>query len=303
MKARALVSAALATAIACFLAAGSPGALPPPPRVTMITDSVGGVLYWVNDATAKLAKGLDFHLEARTCRKLVEPGCWAYDQTPPSALDTIHELGPGLGQIVIVDVGYNDVADGYGDKLDTVMKALLDAGVQHVVWVTLEETEDPWVAINPQIRAAPARWPQLVVADWAPVAATHPEWFVDVAHMNSAGGMGLAEFLRPIMLSACGSPCDMIVHPPTPEATLLKPTVGLTSAMVRWRGNDVAATYDLEVKASGGRWRMVAVRTTATSRRVRGAPGRRIQIRVRAWDADSRVGPWSAPQAIRYRAA
>src|SRR5262249_49564083 len=184
VTARTLVSAAVAGTLACCLATASRGAVPPPPRVTMIADSVGGVLYWVPAAQVELGKGLDFHLEQRTCRKLVEPGCFAYGESPPSALHTIHDLGPTLGQMVIVDVGYNDVADGYGDKLDTVMRALLAAGVQHVVWVTLEETEDPWVAINPQIRAAPARWPQLVVADWAPVAAAHPEWFVDVAHLN-----------------------------------------------------------------------------------------------------------------------
>ena len=76
-------------------------------------------------------------------------------------------LGQELGDLVVVDVGYNDLAQGYAEGLDTVMAALVGAGVERVIWVTLSESQSTWVEINDQIRAAPARWPQLVVADWA----------------------------------------------------------------------------------------------------------------------------------------
>ena len=52
-------------------------------------------------------------------------------QTPVSALETIQTLGGELGPVVVVDVGYNDISDGYAEGLDRVMRALLDAGVQH----------------------------------------------------------------------------------------------------------------------------------------------------------------------------
>ena len=299
---RAILLAGLVLASAGVAATSAAGAVPPP-RVTMIADSVGGVLSSVEAAQQALGRGLDFRLEASVCRKLVEPGCFANGDSPPSVLDTIRELGSALGRVVIVDVGYNDVPDGYADALDRVMRALVDLGIQHVVWVTLEETEDPWVAINPQIRSAPARWPQLVVADWAPVAAAHPEWFVDLAHMNDVGALGFASFLRPIVLAACGSLCDAVTNPPKPEATLLRPVVGVRSATVRWRGNEIAVTYDLAVKALGRRWRTVVSRLGATSRRLRGEPGRRIQVRVRARDGDGRPGAWSRAQSIRFRIA
>lgn len=90
----------------------------------------------------------------------VDPGCGA--TAPESAVATIERLGSALGPIVVWNVGYNDPSDGYAEKLDQVMTALLAAGVQHVIWVTLEEREGVWT----QIRAAPARWPQLTVADW-----------------------------------------------------------------------------------------------------------------------------------------
>lgn len=210
-------------AVTVLGAAGSgraePTQLPVPPnRVTVITDSVGGVLFWVADARKQLARGLDLDLETKTCRKLVEPGCPAYgDPSPPSALDTARSLGPELGPTVVIDVGYNDHADGYGAHLDALMDVLVAAGVRHVVWVTLEEAEEPWVEINAQIRAAPNRWPQLVVADWAVASAGKP-WFSDGVHMTYEGGLEFARFLRPFVLDACGEPCA----PPPPLVLLTR---------------------------------------------------------------------------------
>jgi hypothetical protein len=181
--------------------------------VTVITDSVGGVLYWAKDARNELAHGLDLRLETKTCRRLVARGCPAYGEVPPSALETIKALGSQLGPLVVVDVGYNDRPDGYADGVDTVMRALVAAKVEYVVWVTLEKTEDQWSSIDRDIQAAAARWPQLVVADWAPVAAAHPTWFVDRAHMNAEGGLGFARFLRPIVFSTCGRTCIRLGAP------------------------------------------------------------------------------------------
>ncbi len=168
-------------------------------RVTMISDSVGAALAWDTRSRAELGFGLDLQLQSRTCRKLVTVGCPASDGRPPSALETIQALGPALGPIVVIDVGYNDPAPGYADGMDQVMRALLGAGVKSIVWVTLEETQTVWVDINAQIRAASSRWPQLVVADWAREEAGKP-WLVDIAHLNGNGSRAFARFLRPIIL-------------------------------------------------------------------------------------------------------
>ena len=196
-------SLALAAFALVFATSGAAGAPAPSPRVTMITDSVGGALYWLTDARESLASGFDLDLETKTCRKLVEPGCGAYgDPTPPSALDTIHALGSQLAPIVVIDVGYNDQADTYAAGLDEIMQAAVAAGAQHVIWLTLEEREGVWTQSNKEIWAAAARWPQLTVADWASVSANQP-WYVDEAHLNSVGGTALAAFLRPLLISAC----------------------------------------------------------------------------------------------------
>ena len=273
----------------------------PLPRVTLITDSVGGVLFWAADARAELAQGLDLRLETKTCRKLIAVGCYAYGETPPSALETIQTLGAELGPLVVIDVGYNDRPDEYAEALDTVMRALLDAGVKQVIWVTLEETEDVWVENNAIIRAAPKRWPQLVVADWAPVAAANPSWFADLAHMNGEGAFGFARFLRPIILTTCGLPC---VPPPpaTALARMLPPTVGARFAVIRWQGNEVATTYDLAVESRRGPWRTLASRLGTTTYRLRGRPGEHLQVRVRARNEADQPGPWSTARKVRFRA-
>ena len=295
---RAVVVATVVLA-GCVVAAAGRAVPAPLPRVTMITDSVGGVLYWADDARHVLGRGLGFVLETKTCRRLVSVGCPAYGERPPSALATIQTLGPSLGPVVVVDVGYNDLADGYADGVDSVMRALIAAGVQHVVWVTLEESRDPWIAINAQIRAAPARWPQLVVAEWAPVAAKHPEWFDDRVHMNGLGGMGFVQFLRPIVLGACGSPCRFASL--APEAAMLRPTVGSRTIELRWRGNEAAVGYDLEIRRGRAWWETVVSDRQVTSYRLSGTPGSRVKVRVRARDWDAVPGAWTPPESLRFR--
>ncbi len=128
-----------------------------PQRVTVIGDSVAEVLAQNPGPEQMLAQGFDLQLQTQACRKLVDPGC--YSGSPPSALDVVQSLGSQLGPIVVVDVGYNDIAPTYQAGLDEVMTALVGAGVQHVVWVTLDEAQQAWSEIDQVIRAAPARWP------------------------------------------------------------------------------------------------------------------------------------------------
>jgi hypothetical protein len=298
------LTARRATAFAVGLAAlasgpaGSRAALPPAPaapHVTVITDSVGGVLFWAKSEREQLGEGIDLQLETKTCRKLVSPGCFAYDEVPPSALQTVQQLGSSVGPVVVVDVGYNDFAEGYAAGLDTLMGALRSAGVRQVVWVTLAENEPAWAQINAQIRAATARWPQLTVADWAPVIAQHPEWLVDHAHMNELGAAGFSRFLRPFLVDAAG----LRAATPRPEVVLLAPTVKAHRARLRWRGDRYARAYEVAVRRAGGAWRIAAERAAGNSTLVDGIAGVRMEARVRALDASGLAGPWSQPRTFR----
>ena len=112
-----------------------------------------------------------------------------------------------LGNIVIVDVGYNDPANNYETDMAQVANALVERGVAHVIWVTLREQTDDYRTINDVIRSQAPRWPQLQIADWE-AASRGKDWFnPDGLHLNAAGAIGLATLLRPFVLTACGSAC------------------------------------------------------------------------------------------------
>jgi hypothetical protein len=216
----ALVLASVLVAVSVGAALVAPAAAADPTRVTMITDSVGTALLWDPGPFNDFAAGLDVRGDGFGCRKLVVAGCpLAPGVNPPSVLDVIQQLGTDLGPVVVIDVGYNDTSDTYSAGLDEVMQALLANGVQRVVWLTLEEQEGVWLAINDQIRAAPARWPQLVVADWGPITTDKP-WFKDAVHLNHDGGVALGQFLRPIVLGQV-----QLVSDTTPPALRLPESV------------------------------------------------------------------------------
>jgi hypothetical protein len=71
--------------------------------------------------------------------------------------------------------------------------------------VTLKETSPIYRATNAEIRAAAARWPQLVLADWNAWSAGKPWFGRDGLHLNAAGASALAAFLRPYVFRAASS--------------------------------------------------------------------------------------------------
>jgi len=171
--------------------------LPPGSRVTTVTligDSVSAALNWTPAARPVLAAGLNVRFEADACRRLEAPSCG--DPPPPTALQTIEGDGRALGQVVVMDVGYNDAASTYAAELDTAMRDMVAAGVRHVIWVTLRERYENYHLMNEVIRNARRRWPQLVVADWNAYSAGKPWFAADGIHLNAGGAFGLAQLLR-----------------------------------------------------------------------------------------------------------
>jgi putative Ig domain-containing protein len=202
---RALLAAAT---LAVLVGWGTSGAaVTAAPRATLVADSVGGVLFWQRQARDELGRGIDLRIDIRTCRRLVTEGCVYDGERPPSALDAIQDLGPALGPIAVIDVGYNDPPNGFAAGIDRIMRALVDAGVDQVVWITLRERRSSWSDINDQIRAAPSRWPQLAVGDWELESRDHEDWFSDGIHMNWDGGQAFTRFLRPLVIEACRASC------------------------------------------------------------------------------------------------
>jgi hypothetical protein len=68
--------------------------------------------------------------------------------------------------------------------------------------VTLRETTSNYARSNARIRAAARRWKKsLVVADWNAYSHAKPWFREDGLHLTSAGAIGLARLLRPLVVA------------------------------------------------------------------------------------------------------
>jgi hypothetical protein len=202
-----------------------------PPRVTIFGDSAAEVLDYVPDAKQYLAQGLDVNWQLKVCRRLVELSCPYMGVRPPTVLDVLHATpNAQLGSIVVIDVGYNDYVDQYQNDMETIMNTLVAKGVDHVIWTTMHEVRQDYRSINATIRSEAARWPQITIADWNAYSQGQ-QWFnSDGIHLNSGGAWGIAHLLRPLILSACGDPCQ---PPPVAKSPAKSYVIRTTASAIR----------------------------------------------------------------------
>ena len=200
-----LGAAVLAVLAAACLAGATAAEAQGPVRVTFVGDSVPASISYIPAAQAQLRRGLDVRLDLKVCRRLVQPSCMYQGTTPSSALEAVKGYGRSLGRVLVVNVGYNESADGYRQGIDRVMRAALAQGASGVVWVTLRETRDIYRWTNVAIKTAAKRWPQLVVADWN-AYSSGKQWFGDDGlHLTPTGATALASFLRPLVWKAAAA--------------------------------------------------------------------------------------------------
>ena len=201
---RALLAAGLAVAAltAAILAGSTAAATKAPVRVTFVGDSVPASIMYSPRAKSILARGLATRLDLRVCRRLATASCAYQGSAPTSALQSVQSLGHALGDVLIVDVGYNESSSGYRDGIDRVMRAARAQGASGVVWVLLRETRDIYRETNAVIRSAQKRWPDLLVADWNAYSRGKPWFSSDGLHMGVTGADALAAFLRPYVFRA-----------------------------------------------------------------------------------------------------
>ncbi len=170
--------------------------------MTVIGDSVAASMQHVPSAQTTLRKGLEVRLDLEVCRRLVQPSCAFRGSKPSTALQAVESSGRSLGRVLVVDVGYNEGAPGYGAGVDRVMRAALAQGVHGVVWVTLRDQKGIYRQTNVAIRRAATRWRQMFVADWNLYSAGKPWFRGDGLHMGTAGAAAFAAFLRPHIFRA-----------------------------------------------------------------------------------------------------
>ena len=202
-----LFTAVVLVVVAALLAAGqASGDASAHPRATIIGDSIMASFDYVPAARRSLAKGLVLRSDSAVCRRLVAASCPFRGSTPETALDVVRADGRALGRVVVINVGYNDWSAVY--DVDRVLRALTAVGVGSVIWVTLREAganAKLYAQSNARIRAAERKWRSLVVADWNAYSRGR-QWFRgDGLHLTSAGAMGLARLLRPLVLTGAST--------------------------------------------------------------------------------------------------
>ena len=202
-----LAAAALVTAavVAATVAGSSAAATKAPVRVTFVGDSVPASILYSSRAKSILARGLATRLDLQVCRRLATASCSFQGSAPSSALQSVQSLGRSLGDVLIVDVGYNESASGYREGIERVMRAARAQGATGVVWVLLRETRDIYRQTNDVIRAAQKRWPNMLVADWNAYSRGKPWFSSDGLHLSVTGADALAAFLRPYVFRAAAA--------------------------------------------------------------------------------------------------
>jgi hypothetical protein len=174
----------------------------PAAHVMILGDSVATGMSWHPDAIAVVQRNLDVDWQIAICRRLTGQSCWSEGVQPPTAVDLVGSL-TSVPPYVVMVMGYNDYASTFALSIDATMKALLAKGAQHVLWLTLRESEGPYPDLNQQLAGAVSRWPQLELVDWNGLSASHPEWFqTDGIHLVDAGGVAMARLVHGSVIEA-----------------------------------------------------------------------------------------------------
>jgi hypothetical protein len=111
-----------------------------------------------------------------------------------AAADPAPSLIDVLGRVVVISLCTNyQAGGGFANQIDSYMTYL--KGADRVVWVTCGEWSPGQVEANVAIRAAAARHPSLVVADWAAFAPTPGYTYDDGIHLKPPAQEAMAALL------------------------------------------------------------------------------------------------------------
>ena len=132
-------------------------------------------------------------IDALACRGAVASCSMPSEARPPSGLSTIKAKRGRLGDLVVIELGYNDRPQRRA--IDRVMQELRDQGVQRVAWINLSERRPGYRDTNRALTAASFRWPELRLLDWRGYSAGRSSWFIDGVHLTAKGKLAFAHFL------------------------------------------------------------------------------------------------------------
>lgn len=202
-----MIGRALRLAFAVTFIASGGTAAAPPPRMTVIGDSVLTQVLWNQEPRTLLASGLDVHLEIGICRRLTKPSCPWQEEDVPSLVEVVGELGPELGSTVLVEMGYNEPPAEFPAAVDTSIRVLQAAGVTKILWANMHEWQPQYQRMNRMLASAAQRYPSVTVVDWASFSRLRYSWFQgDGVHLTYDGAMAMATLFHAALESSRAPP-------------------------------------------------------------------------------------------------
>jgi hypothetical protein len=217
-----------ATFLASLAVCASTAAGVPPRHATVIADSVLTAVQWNPAPRSILTRGIDVRLDVGVCRRIAEQSCPFDGDHVPTLLDLVQESGPSLGDVVLVEVGYNDPAPTFATDVEDGIDALLAAGVKHVLWANLRGLTDQYRRMNAALAAVASRHPEVTVVDWDGYSRPHWDWFQsDSIHLDYTGAMHMATLFHTALVRALAPPFVLDTralppaHPGVPYAARL----------------------------------------------------------------------------------
>jgi hypothetical protein len=176
-----VVALVVAVAMTTFLSTGAP-AQSPALRISMFGDSV---MLGARDQLLAQFAGQPVTVDAVEDRSLL------------GAVELLRQAGPALGDVVVLDLGYNDSSDPavFRGRIDDAMAAL--AGVRHVLWLNQHDWGPGRAGMNDELAAAASRYANLEVVDWNAEVSAHPDdVYGDAIHLTPAGQVAMAALVR-----------------------------------------------------------------------------------------------------------
>ena len=178
--------------------------VPPPRKVTIITDSALAGVRWSGGLQGLQGFVVDHRMES--CRRLVAPSCRGREgYRPRTVVSEIAALPPvGPEDLLVIGTGYDDWWQRFSGDFDTVIAAARAKGFRHIAWTTFRSNVTyaglgPYYAImNDVLRAkvASGDYPEVRIWDYHTYTLEAAGWFTsDGIHLTRLGAWGSADWI------------------------------------------------------------------------------------------------------------
>jgi hypothetical protein len=210
------------------------------PRVLIVGDSTLAALEWEPAAQSTLA-GLDFKLDAKSCRTISVPSCRGRNDSvtgvrtiPDNGLTVVgNEPANAFDELVLM-IGYNESSATFSQSLPLMLNLARSKGYKHVTWLTFHvagtyqpplDGDASYRSNNVILKAAvAAQNGYLSLLDWNTYADdTGGLLQSDGAHLSVAGAYAVGDFIHSAVDVLWGSrasisPSELAHAQRTPEA-------------------------------------------------------------------------------------